>query len=493
MAELASDRRFGREGKMFGVLVGRDPRGRDVHLRAFSGMLDGRPWAAGFAGPTRPGRLTEEAERSTLDALRRIQGELSEIDVGSLERRHATTKARFDREIAALVEDRIRQKRSRAELRRRGLPPERLAELDAISRREGGRIRALRRERREVLAPIEASLAERRRVREGLRRERRRRSRQLQHEMHASHGLVNFAGRHASLASLFPGGIPTGTGECCAPKLLHEAALRGVRPEGAVEFWWGPAPPGGGREHGRAYGPCPEKCAPLLGHLLCGHESPAPPIGILHEDDDLLVVNKPAGLLSVPGRGLARTDCVETRLALLRPGGFVRATHRLDEATSGVLVLARSARAHRLVSRAFADGRVEKEYRARLTGDVADDGGVVGLPLRADPGDRPRQVVDLVRGRPARTRYTVLARRGGATDVCLQPETGRTHQLRVHCASPLGLGAPILGDALYGRADDGGLWLHATRLVLPHPRTGDALEIVAAAPRELGGLAELRP
>lgn len=493
MAELASDRRFGREGKMFGVLVGRDPRGRDVRLRAFSGMLDGHPWADGFVGPTRPGRLTEAAERSTLEALQRIERELAAIDVGSLERRHATTKARFDEEIAPLVQDRLQQKRSRAELRRRGLPPARLADLDAISRREGGRIRALRRERRRALEPIEAALAERRRRRDTLRRERRRRSRQLQDEMHASHGLVNFAGRHASLASLFPGGIPTGTGECCAPKLLHEAALRGVRPEGAVEFWWGPAPPGGGREHRRAYGPCREKCSPILGHLLCGHESPAPPIEILHEDEDLLVVNKPAGLLAVPGRGLAHADCVETRLSLLRPGSFVRAPHRLDEATSGVLVLARSARAHRLVSRAFADGRVEKEYRARLDGCVARDSGVLRLPLRPDVADRPRQVVDLVGGRPARTRYAVLTRRGDATDVRLHPETGRTHQLRVHCASTLGLGAPILGDALYGRGRDVRLWLHAARLVLPHPRTGDPLEIVAAAPDELRELGERRP
>ncbi|MDG2304289.1 MAG: RluA family pseudouridine synthase [Candidatus Binatia bacterium] len=491
MARLLHDPRFERAGKMFGVLVGESSDGSAAELHAFSGMLDGEPFAHGFVGPTRSARLTAQAEAATLTALTELSTRIEALDVTGAERALATARHRFDHEIAALVSARNAQKRlrehEREALRASGEDTaDRLAEMEAISQREGGRLRAIRRERREALTPLEETASDLRERRALLRRERGDRSRTLQAAMHASHGLLNFAGRYARLEEFFHAGIPTGAGECCAPKLLHEAALRGIRPTGVAEFWWGPPPASGGREHGRFYPPCAEKCGPILGHLLCGHEAPHAPLDILYEDDDLLAIDKPAGLLSVPGRTSASADCVETRLELLRPLEFLRSAHRLDQATSGVLVIARSREAHRQLSAAFASGRVAKRYRARVGGRVAKDSGEIRLPLRGPMETRPRQVIDVDSGRPASTRFVVVARGENTTDLLLEPHTGRTHQLRVHCADPAGLGTPIIGDALYGTAAPGQrLLLHANALRLAHPRTGAPLEITSPLPAEL--------
>ncbi len=485
MHRLREDSRFGREGKMFGVLVGKTPEGTVVRLDAFSGMLDGESFARGFVGPTRSSRLTAEAERETLAALTALSGEIASLDVASAQRAVVVTKARFDGEIDRLVTRRREQKERRERERLSGTTTDaRLRDLEAISQREGGEIRALRRERRTALEPAEHALVEVRTRATRFRRERRERSKALQTAMHDTHGLLNFAGRYARLDEFFATGVPTGTGECCAPKLLHEAALRGIQPTGVAEFWWGPSPASGEREHMKFYPPCTEKCGPILGHLLCGLEDPEPPIAVLYEDEDLLAVDKPAGLLSVPGRTSDRADCVETRLTLLRPGEFLRAAHRLDQATSGVLLLARSIDAYRKLSAAFAEGQVEKEYRARVAGVVLLDEGEVRLPLRADLDDRPRQVVDPENGRTAATKFVVLSRGERSTGLRLLPRSGRTHQLRVHCASPEGLGAPIVGDRLYGDGQNGDrLMLHAERLALEHPTTGTRIEVRAPSPK----------
>lgn len=478
---LEHDPRFGQEGKMIGVLCGTAPDRTDIRLHAFSGMIDGDPYAEGFVGPTRPHQLTAQAERETLRTLRRLSTEIASIDLGPAKSAIAETKARFDGEIARLAAARAEGKAERAEVRASGATDADLAALEATSQREGGRLRALRAERKRALDPLERELADLSERRTRLRRERRARSRALQSSMHEVHGLANFAGRYAKLDEFFASGVPTGTGECCAPKLLHEAALRGIRPTGVAELWCGPPPPSGGRAHGLLYPPCEEKCAPILGHLLCGMASPAPPIAVLFEDDDLLAVDKPAGLLSVPGRTSNRADSVETRLSLLRPGEFLRAAHRLDQPTSGVLLLARSLDVYRELSRAFAEGNIEKEYRARVHGVVRPNAGEIRLPLGPDLRERPRQRVDRAGGREAWSTFRVLARGETTTDLELQPHTGRTHQLRIHCASAEGLAAPIVGDRLYGKDDAAPrLLLHARRVALVHPRTSARLEIETA-------------
>ncbi len=493
MARLEGDPRFGQEGKMFGVLLGESPDGALVELFAFSGMADGQPFADHFVGPTRPLHVTARAERATLIALEEIRDELASLDLEGLRSELGRRREEFEVRLAPLRiahrEQRAARARERATLDAAGeRDGPRWQILDDLSRRARSERRALRRAQRQTLEPLERHLAEQTARRDRLRGARRELSRALQTAMHAAHGLVNFAGRWALLEDLFPNttGVPTGTGECCAPKLLQEAALRGIRPTGLAEFWWGPPPAAGHRQHQRFYPPCQEKCAPLLGHLLCGSTAPRPPLSILFEDEDLVAIDKPAELLSVPGRTFRRADSVETRLGLLRPrASFLRAAHRLDEPTSGVLLLARNPDAHRALGAAFAAGDVHKEYRARVLGSIPEDRGEICLPLRPDPEHRPRQIVCSRSGRPATTRFRVVRRHRSWTDLELVPLTGRTHQLRVHCAAPAGLGAPILGDRLYGGASaDERLFLHAYRIRLPHPTTGATLEIEAPLPAD---------
>lgn len=199
---------------------------------------------------------------------------------------------------------------------------------------------------------------------------------------------------------------------------------------------------------------------------------------IVHLAHDLLVVNKPAGLLSVPGRGEDKQDCAWSRACALCHDAQV--VHRLDMATSGLLLLARGAAMQRALSMAFASRQVHKRYEAVLCGEPRDDEGCVDLPLICDWPNRPRQMVDTVRGKPSTTRWRVLARDGARTRVALEPVTGRSHQLRVHMAA---MGWPIAGDELYGDAGAAPrLLLHASELALPHPLDGQALAWTSRPP-----------
>ncbi len=206
-------------------------------------------------------------------------------------------------------------------------------------------------------------------------------------------------------------------------------------------------------------------------------------ITFAHIDDALLVVRKPAGLLSVPGRGPQHADCVAARVQRLYPDALI--VHRLDMATSGLLVMARGADAQRRLSRAFAERLIDKRYAAVVAGLVAGDHGEVALPLICDWPNRPRQIVDHACGKPALTRWRVLSRdeTAGTTRVALEPVTGRSHQLRVHL---LALGHPIVGDELYApppwRQAAPRLLLHACRLSLAHPVDGRTLTLEDAAP-----------
>lgn len=191
-------------------------------------------------------------------------------------------------------------------------------------------------------------------------------------------------------------------------------------------------------------------------------------------DEHLIVAEKPPGLLSVPGRGLDKQDCVVARVRELYPDALT--VHRLDQATSGLIVLARGPDAHRTLSKAFAGREVTKRYIAVVVGEVIDDQGEIDLPLIADWPNRPRQMVDHVLGKPSLTRWRVLSRDASTTRLELEPVTGRSHQLRVHL---MAIGHPILGDAFYAPPDvlaqSPRLLLHASALSLPHPVRGDIM------------------
>ncbi len=269
-----------------------------------------------------------------------------------------------------------------------------------------------------------------------------------------------------------------------------------------AEFWWGPPPPNGGRISGEFYGACAERCQPIMGFLLSGLASPqskpAMPespreississsrlgCAILYEDAFLWVVDKPAGLLSVPGRTQDRQDSVLGRLWLeAKHGAYIAAVHRLDELTSGILVFAREVGVYVALQRQFQERSVEKRYEALLCRDIAQEEGWIDLPLWGNPAERPLQRVDRERGKPARTRYQRLGLEADGCRVAFFPETGRTHQLRVHAADPAGLNAPICGDPLYGGIPAPRLFLHACALSFVHPITNTRLSLTSPVP-----------
>ena len=288
---------------------------------------------------------------------------------------------------------------------------------------------------------------------------------------------------------------PGGTGDCCAPKLLQYAYSNGLKPLCMAEFWWGPSPrtcdeSGLIRQHGQFYPACRGKCKPVLTWMLQGLDVDPNPeeqglpkldITVVYEDDTLIVIDKPSGLLSVPGR--IGSHSVATILNSRYPGSLL--AHRLDMWTSGLMVAAKNRDAYRHLQQQFSDHTVRKRYVARLdtsylshpTSHILPPKGTISLPLLSDPLNRPRQVVDYERGKTAITDYQMLS----PDCVALYPHTGRTHQLRMHCAHPDGLGCPILGDELYGRPADR-LYLHAELLELTHPVTARRMRFEQPAP-----------
>lgn len=212
--------------------------------------------------------------------------------------------------------------------------------------------------------------------------------------------------------------------------------------------------------------------------------NPTPPtddVRVLHHDDTLVVIDKPSGLLAVPGRGDDKRDCAATRVH--DRFADARVVHRLDQPTSGLMLFARGATMQRELGALFEQRAIGKRYVAVVAGDMAADTGEIDLPLAADWPNRPRQIVDLVRGRPSLTRWRVLSREAGRTRVELEPLTGRSHQLRVHLAS---IGHPIVGDALYAPPDSmhaaPRLLLHAAALHFVHPLERNARAYASAPP-----------
>ncbi len=303
----------------------------------------------------------------------------------------------------------------------------------------------------------------------------------LQEELFNQYAFLNAMGESKDLNAIFDveakGPPPSGAGECAAPKLFQYAFKQGYTPLCMAEFWWGPSPVSEVRKHGFYYPSCKGKCEPILRHMLQGldiEDNPLlanPSLGkelsIVYDDDAIVIVNKPAEFLSVPGVNIS--DSVYTRIQAIYPsatGPLI--VHRLDMSTSGLLLIAKNKQVHKFLQRQFIKRTIKKRYTALLDGIIEGKEGLIELPLRLDVDNRPTQLVDFVHGKPAITRYHVIERKDGKTLVHFYPLTGRTHQLRVHAAHPLGLNAPIVGDDLYGKRA-ARLYLHATELEFVHP------------------------
>ena len=267
---------------------------------------------------------------------------------------------------------------------------------------------------------------------------------------------------------------PGGTGDCCAPKLLQYAYQHYLHPVCMAEFWWGQSTKEELRQHLSYYPACRGKCMPILTWMLQGLDVDPNPetlgyehmeIPTIYEDNDILVVDKPSGILSVPGR--MEDYSVETVMQQRYPGSIV--AHRLDMGTSGLLIVAKHIEAYHPLQQQFIRHEVRKKYVALLE-HTGQGSGIVSLPMRPDPMNRPRQVVDMEHGKRAVTRYEFISDHL----VALWPETGRTHQLRIHCAHPDGLSNPIVGDELYGTKGQR-LCLHAAEIWFKHPISGEEM------------------
>ena len=268
---------------------------------------------------------------------------------------------------------------------------------------------------------------------------------------------------------------PGGTGDCCAPKLLQYAYKEGLKPICMAEFWWGESPKNLIRHHEQFYPACRGKCKPVLTWMMQGLDvDPSPEetntshLGaeIVYEDEAVVVVNKPSGMLSMPGR--QETYSVATWAEERWPGSMV--AHRLDMSTSGIILVAKTEEAYHALQEQFTERVIKKKYFAIVEGIPKNEHGIVNLPLSSDPMNRPCQIVDHEHGKQAITEYRILATRQDHTLLALWPHTGRTHQLRMHCAHHEGLGCPILGDELYGRKADR-LYLQAQAITFVHPLT----------------------
>ena len=495
----------GSRGKMFGVLVVENPAGQLGYLAAFSGKLADSNHLPGFVPPVYDLLVTDgfykRGEREVNDLTLRADALENDPVLADLRDRLATATATADREITAAreaVKMGKRERKARRNAARAVLDEAAFAaleaELAAASVAQNFSLKDTVRYHKAVAgrAQSRVDLFEREIAR--LRSARAAMSNDLQDRIFRQYRFLNAHGETQNLLDLFAGTPfavpPAGAGECAAPKLFQFAFLHGYRPVALAEFWWGQSPQSAIRRHRNFYPACRGKCRPILAHMLRGLpvapnpllDNPAAgkDLPVLHEDDVLLVVDKPAGFLSVKGREI--DDSVQSRMRDRYP----RATgpmivHRLDMSTSGVLLLTKTKEAHQLLQQQFFKRSVRKRYVAVVEGEVTGDHGFIDLPLRGDLDDRPRQIVCAEHGKTSRTEWRVVAREPGRTRLHLWPVTGRTHQLRVHCAHPRGLNAPIVGDELYGRPGER-LHLHAEWISLLHPETREQVAFTAPVP-----------
>lgn len=486
-------------GKMLGVLVVETEEGRLGFLAAFSGLLQGTNDHAYFVPPVfdaaRPDGYFKRRESQITAINHQIELLIHSDEYVSACQEAAQAEAQAQRE-----EDQYRllmsQAKQRRDATRQGgveLTAETALQLIRESQHMKAELKRIKRRNTELKATHSAAKhAIEQRV-EALKTQRRQMSDSLQQWLFSQYNLLNAHGESRPLTEIFASTPaktpPAGAGDCCAPKLLQYAYLHKLRPVCMAELWYGRSPHSEIRHHLHYYPACRGKCLPILTWMMQGLDvDPDPqlrgcayPLEVVYEDDSIIVVDKPAGMLTVPGR--SRRESVLSLLGESRPGmtGPV-IVHRLDMDTSGLIVAAKTVKAYHNLQQQFRRHTVSKTYTALLDGPITREAnGEVNLPLYSDPLDRPYQKVDFNLGKPALTTYHVIESTPTATLISLSPHTGRTHQLRVHCASPLGLATPIRGDRLYGHPAER-LFLHAAVLSFTHPDTGKTVTFERKAP-----------
>lgn len=481
------------QGKMFGVLIVQTSTGKLGYIAAFSGNLAGKNQHPYFVPPVydllQPkGFFKIEEENISLinKHIRQIEEDASYLELQS-QLSEAETNCRKELKEAKEVMKAAKEKRE--VLRRNNLCEEEQTVLIRESQFQKAEYKRLERSWKERISTLQMKVDNYSNQVEELKKERKVRSAALQQKLFEQYRMLNALGEEKDLCRIFEDTAqkvpPAGAGECAAPKLLQYAYQQHWKPIAMAEFWWGDSPKMEIRRHGHYYPACKGKCEPILKHMLQGlrvednplskdvHQNTA--LEILYEDEWLAVINKPAGVLSVPGK--INADSIHSRLQTLYPhatGPMI--VHRLDMATSGLLLIAKTKDIHKHLQAQFKDRAIKKRYTALLEGNIKENTGVIDLPICPSPTDRPRQIVSTEHGKPAITRYEVIEHRKDRTLVSFYPLTGRTHQLRVHSAHSLGLNTPIVGDELYGKKADR-LYLHAEYLEFKHPVSGKIIQI----------------
>ena len=478
-------------GKMFGVLVVQDQNGELGYIAAFSGILSNKSILPHFVPPVYNRLETYsfyEAEEEKINLVNRELENLLHSDS------FFQAKSQFQKcsdESTSLLSKKKKHlkqaKKERKQLRleaKEKLNTEEYESYDLKLRKESMDLeydykRTSKDQKKTIQNHLEKLQVFEQKIAQ-LKLLRKEKSARIQNNLFQEYQLLNYSGVKKGVIDIFsplnklP---PAGTGDCAAPKLLQFAYKNKLTPLALAEFWWGKSPSLEVRKHGQFYPSCSNKCKPILGHMLEGLDIDTDPlekikstelqIEILFEDNYLLIINKPAGLLSVPGKKLK--DSVESRMKLKYPEATgPMLAHRLDMATSGLMLISKSLEVHIHLQEQFAKRTIKKRYLAILEGLVKEEKGFIKLPLRVDLDHRPAQVVDFTHGKEAFTRFEVIDRTKNQTRIHFHPATGRTHQLRVHASHPDGLNSPILGDDIYGTPANR-LHLQANYIKFLHP------------------------
>ena len=483
-------------GKMLGVLVVEDDENGLGYLAAYSGNLahgnDGQYFVPHVYNLLEPNGLFRTGEARISEINRRIKTLESSPDFEDLKSQH-DERARFfefeEHEMRLAME---KERAKRHELRLSGeLNAEQERELTRQSQYQKAEFKRMRQRHAQELNKLKKHIVDYQKTVDNLKHQRKVMSEQLQGQLFDLFVLRNAQGESCSVKDIFYKSLhrlpPGGTGDCCAPKLLNHAFNHGLHPLCMAEFWVGKSPLGEVRHHGHFYPACRGKCLPLLQFMLQGldverNTLELPPqnddVNVVYEDEWILIADKPAGMLTVPGKAHKATSVLDIVKRQLPGATGPLIVHRLDQSTSGLVMVAKTKEVHKSLQSQFADRRIGKIYIALLNAVPACDHGVIDLPLCPNPYDRPRQMVSIEHGKRAVTEFKVLEKRGNRALVEFKPLTGRTHQLRVHASHPQGLNCPIVGDMLYGTASDR-LYLHALSLSFTHPITGKHITVTS--------------
>jgi tRNA pseudouridine32 synthase/23S rRNA pseudouridine746 synthase len=487
------------QGKMFGVLIVQTEDGSIGYLTAFSGILAGKNIHPYFVPPVydllQPQgffKIEEENISAINRRIHRLEEDKKYIDLRS----NLTQTIQSAQDALSIAKTQLKEAKDKRELLRKTGQLDAKEEADLIreSQFQKAEYKRLERSWKDKIASLQVEAGNWEKQIQELKAERKVRSAALQQQLFEQFRMLNYRGEVKTLCDIFEQTVhktpPAGAGECAAPKLLQQAYLHHWKPIAMAEFWWGNSPKNEVRHHGYYYPACKGKCEPILRHMLQGLEVEANPmqqeaergnekLNIVYEDQWLLIINKPAGMLSVPGKERQTSIYDLAREAYPEAEGPM-IVHRLDMATSGLLIIAKDKKTHQHLQAQFKNRSIRKKYIALLDGIVPEDESTIELPLCPNPLDRPRQMVDTQYGKPAITYYQVLERTDKYTRIAFYPHTGRTHQLRVHAAHPSGLHCPIIGDELYGKKDKR-LYLHAESIEFTHPVNGQSMCVTEKA------------